>query len=66
MHTQQPLLNSNRRGRTSNHGRMMIYMIFLTNYGQSHDIAADIAGWAELASVGEECECDGATIIIVD
>lgn len=39
---------------------------FLTNYGQSHNIAADIAGWAELASVGEECECDGATIIIVD
>ena len=39
---------------------------FLTNHGYSHDIAADIAGWAELASVGEEYECDGATIIIVD
>lgn len=39
---------------------------FLTNHGYSHDIAADIAGWAELASVGEEYELDGATIIIVD
>lgn len=39
---------------------------FLTNHSYSHDIAADIAGWAELASVGEEYECDGATIIIVD
>lgn len=39
---------------------------FLTNHGYSHDIAADIAGWAELASVGEEYELDDATIIIVD
>ena len=39
---------------------------FLTNHGYSHDIAADVAGWAELASVGEEYELDGATIIIVD
>ena len=39
---------------------------FLTNHGYSHDIAADVAGWAELASVGEEYELDGAPIIIVD
>lgn len=39
---------------------------FLTDHGYSHDIAADIAGWAELASVGEEYELEGATIFIVD
>lgn len=39
---------------------------FLTDHGYSHDIAADVAGWADLASVGEEYELDGAAIIIVD
>lgn len=39
---------------------------FLTDHGYSHDVAADVEGWAELASVGEEYELDGAAIIIVD
>lgn len=39
---------------------------FLTDHGYSHDTAADVAGWADLASVGEEYELDGAAIIIVD
>jgi hypothetical protein len=39
---------------------------FLTDHGYSHDIAADVAGWADLASVGEEYELDGAVIIIAD
>lgn len=39
---------------------------FLTDHGYSHDIAADVAGWADLASVGEEYELDDAAIIIVD
>ena len=39
---------------------------FLTDHGYSHDMAADVAGWAALASVGEEYELDGAAIIIVD
>lgn len=39
---------------------------FLTGHGYTHDIAADVAGWADLASVGEEYELDGAAIMIVD
>lgn len=39
---------------------------FLTDHGYSHDIAADVEGWADLASIGEEYELDGAEIIIVD
>ena len=39
---------------------------FLTDHGYSHDTAADVAGWADLASVGEEYELDGAAIIIAD
>ena len=39
---------------------------FLTDHGYSHDTAADVAGWADLASVGEEYELDGAVIIIAD
>lgn len=39
---------------------------FLTDHDYSHDIAADVAGWADLASVGEEYELDGAVIIIAD
>ena len=39
---------------------------FLTDHGYSHDIAADVEGWADLASVGEEYELDGAAIIIAD
>lgn len=39
---------------------------FLTDHGYSHDIAADVAGWADIASVDEEYELDGVTIIIVD
>lgn len=39
---------------------------FLTDHGYSHDIAADVAGWADLALVGEEYELDGAAIIIAD
>ena len=39
---------------------------FLTDHGYSHDTAADVAGWADLASVGAEYELDGAAIIIVD
>lgn len=39
---------------------------FLTDHGYGHDIAADVAGWADLASVGEEYELDGAAIFIAD
>ena len=39
---------------------------FLTDHGYSHDIAADVEGWADLASIGEEYELDGVEIIIVD
>mgnify|MGYP000818556058 FL=1 len=39
---------------------------FLVDHGYSHDTAADVAGWADLASVGEEYELDGAAIIIVE
>ena len=39
---------------------------FLTDHGYSHDTAADVAGWADIASVGDEYELDGAAIIIVD
>lgn len=39
---------------------------FLTDHGYSHDAAANVAGWANLASVGEEYELDGAEIIIAD
>lgn len=39
---------------------------FLTDHGFSRDIAADVIEWAKLASVDEEYELDGATIIIVD
>ena len=39
---------------------------FLTDHDYSHDIAADVASWAGLASVGEEYKLDGAEIIIVD
>lgn len=39
---------------------------FLTNHGCGHDIAADIAGWAELASVGEEYELDGKIIAVIN
>lgn len=39
---------------------------FLINRGYSHETAADVADWAEIASVGEEYELDGADITIVD
>ncbi len=39
---------------------------FLIGHGYSHDTAANVAGWADLASVGEEYELDGAEIIIAD
>lgn len=39
---------------------------FLTDHGYSHNIAADVAKWAGLASIGEKYELDGAEIIIVD
>ena len=39
---------------------------FLIDHGYSHDTAADVASWADLASVGEEYELDGATILIVE
>ena len=51
------------RFKTSEHDR--IYD-FLTDHGYSHDIAANVEGWADLASIGEEYELDGAEIIIVD
>lgn len=38
---------------------------FLTNHGYDHDTAADVAGWADLASIGEEYELDGAEIIVI-
>lgn len=39
---------------------------FLTGHGYSHDIAADVTGWADLAPVDEKYELDGAAIIIAD
>lgn len=39
---------------------------FLTDHGYSHDTAADVAGWADLAAVGEEYELEGAEIIITE
>ena len=39
---------------------------FLINRGYSHETAADVADWAEIGSVGEEYELDGADITIVD
>ena len=39
---------------------------FLTDHGYSHDTAADVAGWADLASVGKQYELDDAASIIVD
>ena len=39
---------------------------FLTDHRYSHDTAAQSAGRADHASVGEEYELDGAAIIIVD
>lgn len=39
---------------------------FLINSGYSHDIAASVEGWADLAYVGEKYELDGADITIVD
>lgn len=39
---------------------------FLADHGYSHDTAADVAGWADLAAVGEEYELEGAEIIITE
>lgn len=39
---------------------------FLIDYGYSHDIAANVADWAELASVGEEYELGEGIITISD
>ena len=39
---------------------------FLINRGYSRETAADVADWAEIASVGEEYELEGADITIVD
>ena len=39
---------------------------FLINRGYSHDTAASVEGWANLASVGEKYELNGADITIVD
>lgn len=38
---------------------------FLIDHGYNHDIAANVAGWADLASVGEKYELDGAEIVVV-
>lgn len=39
---------------------------FLTDHGYTHEEAADVASWAELAGVGEQYELDGAEIVIAD
>ena len=39
---------------------------FLIESGYSHDAAADVAAWADLAYVGEKYELDGADITIAD
>lgn len=39
---------------------------FLVELGYSHEDAADVADWAEIASVGEEYELRGASIVIAD
>ena len=39
---------------------------FLTSHGYSHHIAADVADWADLASVGDEYEFDGRIIAVIN
>ena len=39
---------------------------FLTEKGYSHEDAENVASWADLASIGEEYELDGAEIFIAD
>lgn len=46
-----------------NHNSIYEYMI---STGCDHDVAADVADWAEIASVGEQYELDGFDIFIVD
>lgn len=39
---------------------------YLIDKGYSHEVAENIASWAQLASIGETAELDGAEIIIAD
>ena len=39
---------------------------FLTSHGYSHHIAADVADWADLASVEDEYEFDGRIIAVIN
>ena len=39
---------------------------FLTGQGYDYDVAADVAGWADLTAVGEQYDLDGVSIIITD
>lgn len=39
---------------------------YLTERGYSHEDAENVASWADLASIGEEYELDGAEIYIAD
>lgn len=38
----------------------------LISKGFEHEVAEDVASWADLASIGEEYELDGAKIFIAD
>lgn len=46
-----------------NHNTIYEYMLLK---GCSHDVAADVADWAEIASVDEEYELDGFEIYIAE
>lgn len=57
------LKSSSLQAKTTEHST--IYN-FLRKHGYSHDDAAEVADWAELAGVEEEFYLDGAKIRIID